>query len=68
VIAVEGYPEAFTDFYYITHGKTPEIITPSKKFKSEVEDNRLRLKLFRPDESTLRDLKQRLVEVDDLVR
>lgn len=64
--SAQGYSQAYVDFFYITHDRTPQEITPSEKYTNEVRDNRLRLKRFHQDEMNLKSLEQRLIVIDKL--
>jgi hypothetical protein len=64
----EGYAEAFTDFFYITHDRTPEQIQASEKYISEVEGGRIRLRKFRQDEQNLKMLQEKLIKIDQCIR
>jgi hypothetical protein len=63
---VEGFPQSYIDFFYITSGTIPEVIEPSEQYREEFEKNKIRKKAYGDNnkQEELINLKETLITAE----
>lgn len=63
-----GYPQAYTDFLYITHNSVPKYIEPSQKYINDLQNAAVVKKAgFDQSKENLTDVKEKLIEAETYI-